>query len=456
MFSTDVIKEENNIGKDNSPVIFDISYTPYRLKKNATQKEIDDHAKERSFYDMTGDNNIYRYMVTDGKVFGNEADKYTILEYLQKSTGVFNQDGPISKEEVKAIKQRAQDKDKCLWHGFISFNEEDSKLINTPDKCIDLIKKTFRQFFKDAGFDPDNMDLMCALHLDRPKHLHIHYLFFEKEPKIKNKRAAGYIYRKKGKIKFDAIEKMTERLNAYTLNDELEERRQEVISHLKKDFVYDYLDRSDKLKNMLLKLADELPICTRYSYASKDMIPYRDKIDNVVNYILANDASAKIADRRFKEEVELKKVRLQSKMGQSYKKEAERELHFVQNWEGYSEIVEGMRNLHTIEAIEFDYRRRLGNIVLRHAEMLKKETYKRNPKRKYSTNNKRLKRSIRISTRKTNAILDEFLFSVTDMFVPQAEMCRNRLQEIEEEMEQKEQESISEARRKKYSWGKAD
>ena len=159
-------------------MIFDISYTPYRLKKNATQEEIDKHASERAFYDMTGDNNIYRYMTTDGKVFGNEADKYTMLEYLQKSTGVFNQDGLLSKEEVKEIKERAQDKDKCLWHGFISFNEEDSKLIDTPDKCIDVIRKTFNQFFKDAGFDPDNMDLMCSLHLDRPKHLHIHYLFF--------------------------------------------------------------------------------------------------------------------------------------------------------------------------------------------------------------------------------------------------------------------------------------
>ena len=149
---------------------------------------------------MSGENNIYKYMTTEGKIYGEEATKFTMLEYLQKSTGVFNQNGMLSKEEVKEIKKRAQSGEKNLWHGFISFNEEDSRLIDMPEKCIALVKKTFNQFFKDAGFDPDNMDLVCALHLDKPKHLHIHYLFFEKEPKVKNKRAAGYTYRKKGKI----------------------------------------------------------------------------------------------------------------------------------------------------------------------------------------------------------------------------------------------------------------
>ena len=58
---------------------------------------------------MSGENNIYKYMTTEGKVCGEEAMKYTMLQYLQKSTGVFNQDGMLSKAEVKDIKQRARD-----------------------------------------------------------------------------------------------------------------------------------------------------------------------------------------------------------------------------------------------------------------------------------------------------------------------------------------------------------
>ncbi len=181
---------------------------------------------------MSGADNIYKYITTEGKIYDEEAKKFTMLEYLQKSTSVFNQDGMLSKAQVKEMRKRAQTGEKNLWHGFISFNKENSEKIDDPEKCIALIKQTFGQFFKDAGFSPDNMDLMCALHLDRPEHLHIHYVFWEKEPKVKNPRAVGYYYRKKGKIPLDAIDKMTERLNAYTIDDDLARKRQKAVEEL--------------------------------------------------------------------------------------------------------------------------------------------------------------------------------------------------------------------------------
>lgn len=163
------------------------------------EKEIADHKKQRAFFDMSGEDNIYKYITTEGKVFGEQAKKFTMLEYLQKSTGVFNSGGMLSKEEVKEMKARAQSGEKNIWHGFISFDEQHSELIDHPEKCIALVKQMFGEFFKDIGFDKDNIDLMCALHLDKLKHLHIHYIFWERAPKVKNKRAAGYTYRVKGK-----------------------------------------------------------------------------------------------------------------------------------------------------------------------------------------------------------------------------------------------------------------
>ena len=68
--------------------------------------------------------------------------------------------------------------------------------------------------------DEENIDLMCSLHLDTEHHLHIHFCFWEKEPKIKNQRAAGYKYRAKGKIQMPVIEKMVERLTFFTITDE--------------------------------------------------------------------------------------------------------------------------------------------------------------------------------------------------------------------------------------------
>ena len=459
-------ERRKQIEKQSTPVIFDIAYTPYKLPKNATPRELETHRKNRAFFDLSGKDNIYKYMTTEGKVYGNEAERFTMLQYLQKSTGVFNQEGLLSKEQVKEIKKRARTGEKNLWHGFISFNEEDSKLIDTPEKCIDLVKKTFRQFFKGAGFDPDNMDLLCALHLDRPKHLHIHYLFFEKEPKIKNQRAAGYLYRKKGKISFDAIEKMTERLNAFTLDDELEEKRQAVHDALLNDHAYSEAVINDMTRKLLEELADKLPRDKPLWYASKEMAPYRSEIDNVAGWLLTCSQEASDADEAFKSELKKRQRLLRDKMGAWYKERADKELHIVQNMEGYTELGDGMKNLCTIEAIEWDYRRRIGNIVLRHVRDIQKETFQPNPKRHYKTNDKALKRNLTISARKIRRLNDGFFAAVGELFTPQATIRRNRLQEIEAEMEeeQKKEEAKEQAeeerirqeaiRRSKYSWSK--
>ena len=87
----------------NQPIIFDVQYTPYRLKKNAMEKELAAHAEARAFYDMTGTKNVYRYITTEGKRAGKGAN---VLDYLQKNTGVFNGSGMLSEEEVKKMQER--------------------------------------------------------------------------------------------------------------------------------------------------------------------------------------------------------------------------------------------------------------------------------------------------------------------------------------------------------------
>ena len=72
-----------------TPVIFNVAYTPYKLKKGSTEKEIKAHAEKRAYYDFTGDTNYLRYMTTEGKLTGNESKKFTMLDYLQKSTDAF-------------------------------------------------------------------------------------------------------------------------------------------------------------------------------------------------------------------------------------------------------------------------------------------------------------------------------------------------------------------------------
>ena len=125
---------------------------------------------------MTGEKNVYDYITTEGKRTG----KRTALEYLQKNTGVFNDRGMIPQEQVDEMKARLKENKGHIWHGFVSLNEEQSYKIDTPEKCIELVKRTFPKFLQDAKFHKENIDLMCALHLDRPHHLHIHFVFWEK------------------------------------------------------------------------------------------------------------------------------------------------------------------------------------------------------------------------------------------------------------------------------------
>lgn len=450
-------QEERNIGTQ--PVIFDIAYTPYRLKKNATAKEVADHAKQRAFYDMSGADNIYKYITTEGKIYGEEAKKFTMLEYLQKSTGVFNQDGMLTKEQVKEMRKRAQTGEKNLWHGFISFNKENSQQIDDPEKCIALIKQTFGQFFKDAGFNPDNMDLMCALHLDRPEHLHIHYMFWEKEPKVKNPRAAGYYYRKKGKIPLDAIDKITERLNAYTIDDDLARKRQKVVEELTRTSnEYDIAHLNDILRRWLKELADELPKDKPLWYGSKDMILYRAKIDIAAEWLIDLDEKTSEADHAFRDELRKKEQALKGIMGSYYKSRLTTERLFMERIPNKVDE-EGVKSIHTIERLEWDYRRRLGNIVLKKVREIQRETYKRNPRRKYKTNDKRLKRSLAISSRKVRGIMDGLFSSVAELFSPETTNYRNRLREIEEEMQaeyEKENrpQEMTKLEKSKWDWGK--
>ena len=155
-----------------------------------------------------------KYIATESK----RAGKITTIDYFQKCTGIFNKNGMISAEELERMKVRAQTGEKNLWHGFISVDEENSHKIDSPEKCIHLIKRTFDSFFRDIGFDPKNIDLICALHLDRPKHLHIHFEFWEKEPKQKYRKRETE-YRHKGKIPQSVIDKMHERLNMFLADD---------------------------------------------------------------------------------------------------------------------------------------------------------------------------------------------------------------------------------------------
>ena len=420
---------------NNQPIIFDLKYTPYEPPIGANDYQRTQHATERAFYDMSGGKNIYDYITTEGKRAGN----FTVLEYLQKNTGVFNQNGMIPEDEVNRMKERARENKGMIWHGFVSFNQHDSEKIDTPEKCIQLVKSTFPTFFKDAELKLDNIDLMCALHLDRPHHLHIHFVFWEKEPKYKGNDGT-LEYRKRGKINEKAIDNMFVRLGLFAADqkDTVYKARGEALKTLKgMTAVKRAMHSKEEISDEILSLAKDLPLTGRISYGSKDMEPFRKRVDKIVRMMLDYDRDAKKADEKFYEALEEKRQLVQSICGKDFAT-SDKDLPKYHHKIDESKIK-------IIEKIEEDYKRRQGNLVLNLCKFIKPEYFERKEGKKYKTNDDKLKRRLNISKRNVGRRLDRFFLTFgKDSQLLERDFSR-RLQEIEEEIEKERKEQNAEA-----------
>ena len=407
-------------------------YTPYEMPKGASADEIAKHAGERAFYDMTGADNIFKYITTEGKRTG----KFTALEYLQKNTGVFNDKGMIPQEQVDEMKARLKKNKGHIWHGFISINEEQSHKIDTPEKCIELIKRTFPKFLSDAKFHKDNADLMCALHLDRPHHLHIHFVFWEKEPKYKGKDGTPR-FRRHGKIDKKSIDNMFVRLGLYLSDnkDKVYKSRDKAIAELKELLgVRAVMAGDEQIKKEIISLAKDLPKTGRITYGSKDMEKYRSRIDRIVRLLLGSDVKAMKADRRFYRAVEEREIEVKNICGKptAYSNKNVTAQEMESDLPKYGNKIDE-KNIRVIEDLKADYKRRQGNLVLNLCKFIKPEYFER--KRKYRPNDNRLKRSLGMSRRKIDRACKKFFRS----FGQESELLErdftHRLREIEEEIE---------------------
>ena len=417
-------KEKEEIIISNQPVIFNIRYTPYALKKGATEKEIEKHRQERAFFDMSGEKNVYEYINAEKKRQGKKAE--TVQEYFEKNHGVFNGDGFLSPAQVKEMKKRAQDGKKNIWHGFVSLNKENSFRIETPEQCMRLAKRNFGQFFREMGLEPKNVDLLCALHLDREKHYHIHFAFWEKEPKCKYRKKETE-YRHKGKIEQKVIDNMCVRLSLYVTGktDEVHYARDDALRRLRAITAFaGSMYTPDDIKKELLSLCKDLPKGIPFEYGRKEMQPYRKRIDKIATMVFLTDREALKADRRVSEK--FGEIRQQIK-----------------------EICEGTATderyhfridpdtIDLVDILEKDYNRRVGNIILHAAKFIKAEYYERSPRRKYEVNDNKLKRSLAISERNVAKRFESLFMSFATGIFDLERDFSHRLQDIEEEIEEK-------------------
>ncbi len=382
---------------------------------------------------MTGEKNVYGYITTEGKRTG----KTTALEYLQKNTGVFNGSGMIPQEQVDGMQARLKENKGHIWHGFISLNKEDSPKIDTPEKCIAMVKATFGSFFKEAHLSEKNIDLMCALHLDRPHHLHIHFVFWEKAASYKGRNGEKQ-FRAKGKIQESAIDNMFVRLGLFIDEDKdrLYKTRDEAIRRLRgMTAVRAAFATDEEIKNEIISLSRALPKTGRLSYGSKDMEFCRGRVDNIVQMLLNFDGKARKANTRFYQALAERKRKIENICGQPYALSAGNRsaADIEKDLPKYHHRIDA-GNIRIIEEIEADYKRRQGNLVLGLAKFIKPELFEKKPYKKYKANDDFLKRRLNITRKNTDRAIKKFIAS----FGRESELLErdftHRLEDIQEEI----------------------
>ena len=458
----------------NQPIVFNLQYTPYRAPKSASAQERARHEHDRAYYAMTAEYTIYDYMTREDKVESNDKNMVprappspsdqtvssrfpTFLEYLQKSTKVFNQQGTIPQEELDKMKERARNNRGNIWHGYISFNKEESHKIDSPEKCINFVKSTFGTFFKEARLDEKNIDLrlslenaearvdvgliMAAIRNVINNALKYSYensivSFWEKEPKYRSKD--GMVeYRRRGKISKAAIDNMFVKAGIWVSDqkEDLYRTRNDATKELRSSLAHAVHRRGTTcIREAIVALAKDLPASGRLAYGSKDMEPFRERVDGIVDLIMQNVPAARAADAKFYTELSRRKQVIKNACNQPYlfsERNNQPETIFRLAKRYHYTIDDS--NIHIAEDIEADYRRRMGNAVIGAARDVKPELIVRNVVRERASDGG-LKKRIHTSEKRSGKVINSFLKAFQKLVSENSQHARDRLREIEDEI----------------------
>lgn len=201
--------------------------------------------------------------------------------YRDGSTGAFNQDGLITKNEMNNIENELSNHNGMQWDAVFSLPDFETAARLDLEKNLDyqnLLKKVMPNYFKKNGLDEKNMSWVAMYHIntDNP---HCHILFWEKNAR-----------RSKGKFK-NGFEHEFKTLVAKELNlnhsiknelfqiDFFEKKiRNELSSLLKENDLY--------VEDKLIDLVSILPTSGRIQYNSDNCLKIKPQVDELTQTIL--------------------------------------------------------------------------------------------------------------------------------------------------------------------------
>lgn len=248
---------------------------------------------DRDFYSSSSGNDYIGY-VSKGITEARTYDYVSYMDDNDKSSGIFDSNGLLSKQDVKALRKILRETKSCIWDMVISFEELFGKEhLFHYEQAIGLLNNILPKFFKSANLNPKNVIWYAGLH-ENTDNRHIHISFFEKEPTFYNHRKKEYKYHR-GKIPITAVKEL--KLNAENyFNSPMEElkiKSKKLVESLKLEMAHKSFDEFESSLKWLLKgLFEEIPRSGRIGYDSENMRPYKERIDNITTLILEKSVYA--------------------------------------------------------------------------------------------------------------------------------------------------------------------
>src|SRR5574344_1254574 len=141
----------------------------------------EEYKEKRKFYSSNKAKDYLNYITTGV----DEMKKLDYVEYMdnrEKSRGVFNQNGVLSSEDRKRLRESLRTTKSVIWDCLITFTSEfGKKWCDNYEQAYNPMKNEFPKFLKNCGLNPDNIEWFAGLH-ENTDNRHIHISFFEKEP----------------------------------------------------------------------------------------------------------------------------------------------------------------------------------------------------------------------------------------------------------------------------------
>ena len=249
-------------------------------------------------------NKTISYISDKKKADATSIDEYNILkDYMQfasndsylyedKESFSWSTNGDIdARKDLSDIKK--MDSKGILWSLVISFPPDFAinKGLITKVDYYNLTKNIMPQLLTGMGFKMNNVTWYCSLHrnTDNP---HLHINFFEHHKTISNPKVPyDVIYKLKSNIANYLIDNekfyklRDEEFRSITGNISLSE-----LTKIKNQKLFGDKYRRD-LNKMLLDLYNVLPSKGRLQYNSKNIVPYKDQLNNIIQYILLHDST---------------------------------------------------------------------------------------------------------------------------------------------------------------------